>query len=93
MKYAIFNTRGNDSAWNARSGERVEVIRALSESEAASFLVGPMYHVKFEDGTETDAFKDELQFIGDEQPPKTHYLISIDCVESYCPYQCSCEWS
>ena len=60
MKYAIFDTHGGDSKVNSRIGERVEVIRSLTEKEADLLDVGPMYRIKFQDGTETDAFEDEL---------------------------------
>ena len=60
MKRAIFDTNGNDSKWNDRSGEEVTIIRALTEAEADLIETGPMYRVRFSDGTETDAFEDEL---------------------------------
>jgi hypothetical protein len=43
-----------------RSGERVEIIRPLSETEADLAEVGPMYRVRFADGMEADVFADEL---------------------------------
>lgn len=60
MKKAVFNTHGGDSTWNARSGEVVEILRELTEAEADIEDVGMMYHIRFSDGTETDAFEDEL---------------------------------
>lgn len=60
MKKAIFDTHGGDSTWNERSGEVVEILRELTEEEADIGDVGMMYRIRFSDGTETDAFEDEL---------------------------------
>lgn len=60
MKFAWFNTHNGDSQWNERTGQRVEVLRELTEAEADIFDVGRMFHIRFEDGVETDAFIDEL---------------------------------
>lgn len=57
----LFNTHGNDSTLNDRSGMTVEVIRPLTEQEADLFETGQMYHIRFADGFETDAFEDELE--------------------------------
>lgn len=57
----VFNTHGGDTSWNDRSGQIVEVHRPLTEEEADLFDVGPMYRIRFQDGTETDAFEDELE--------------------------------
>lgn len=43
-----------------RSGQRVEIIRSLTEEKADIAEVGPMYRVRFDDGTEADVFADEL---------------------------------
>lgn len=43
-----------------RSGERVTVVRALTEDEVDLSEVGPMFHIRFADGTQTSAFEDEL---------------------------------
>ncbi len=56
----MFDSHGGDSLLNARTGQLVEVLRALTEREADLDDVGPMFHVRFEDGYETDAFADEL---------------------------------
>lgn len=56
----VFDTHGGDSGLNDRTGEKCTVIRSLTEKEADLFETGPMYHVRFEDGYETDAFEDEL---------------------------------
>lgn len=50
----------NDSKLNDRSGQIVEVMHELMEGECDRADVGPMFHVKFADGYETDAFIDEL---------------------------------
>ena len=60
METAIFNTHGNDTKWNSRSGEMVTVLRPLTEDEADIEYLGPMYKIRFADGTMTDAFEDEL---------------------------------
>ena len=56
-----FNTHGGDSALNHRSGERIFVIDELDPSTYDREEVGPMYRVAFEDGTEIDAFEDEIE--------------------------------
>ena len=56
----IFDTHGNDSELNCRSGQEVEVIRSLTETECDIAEVGNMYKIRFADGMETDAFEDEL---------------------------------
>lgn len=60
MVKAVFDTHGNDSELNIRSGEVVQVIRPLTEHEADIDDVGPMFKIRFSDGKETDAFGDEL---------------------------------
>lgn len=62
MVKAIFDTHGGDSTWNSRSGEIVEVLRHLTKDEVDP-EVGPMYKIRFSDGTETDAFGDELNWM------------------------------
>jgi len=56
----VFDSHGQDTQLNDRSGQVVEVIRPLTEDEADLFDVGPMYRIRFDDGYETDAFEDEL---------------------------------
>lgn len=56
----IFDTHGGDSTWNYRSGETAVILYPLSEKECDIEDVGPMYRIRFSDGTETDAFEDEL---------------------------------
>lgn len=58
--FRIFNTHGNDSDLNSRSGHVVEVLRELTEDEVDADDVGLMYKVRFIDGFECDAFADEL---------------------------------
>lgn len=64
MKRAIFNFSGdkNSDAHELleRSGQIVTVLRPLTEKEADLFETGPMYRIQFLDGTENDAFADEL---------------------------------
>ncbi len=81
MKF-LFDSHGGDSELNARTGQRVMVLRALTEQEADIFDDGKMFHIRFEDGFETDAFADELtldeitplegqMFVADEITPFT----------------------
>lgn len=56
----IFDTHGNDSELNSRSGQQVTIIRPLTDDECDKAEVGNMYKVKFKDGYERDAFEDEL---------------------------------
>ena len=56
----IFDTHGMDSVWKERDGEKCIVLRPLTYKEADLHETGPMYRVRFNDGTETDAFDDEL---------------------------------
>lgn len=55
-----FDTHGGDSEWMKRDGQPCTVLRPLTEKEADIADVGPMYHIRFSDGVETDAFEDEL---------------------------------
>ena len=61
MKKAVFDTHGADSELNSRSGEIVEVLRALTSEECDIFEVGEMFKIRFADGYATDAFADELE--------------------------------
>jgi len=78
----LFDSHGGDSELNARTGQRVMVLRALTEQEADIFDDGKMFNIRFEDGFETDAFADELtldeitplegqMFVADEITPLT----------------------
>lgn len=57
----VFNTHGQDSEYNHRSGETVEILRPCTKEECDIEDVGPMYYVKFLDGIEIMAFEDELE--------------------------------
>ena len=59
MKF-VFDTHGGDSELNHRTGQTVEILRELTEQECDIADVGRMFHVRFEDGLETDAFAYEL---------------------------------
>jgi hypothetical protein len=56
----IFDTHGNDSELNSRSGQSVTILRKLTEDECDINEVGNMFRIRFDDGYETDAFEDEL---------------------------------
>lgn len=56
-----FNTHGGDSQLNHRSGEEIEIVRKLDETECDECEVGPMYWVRFADGFVTAAFIDEIE--------------------------------
>lgn len=56
-----FNTHGGDSLLNHRSGEEIEIVRKLDPTEYDEDEVGPMYRVRFADGSEVDAFVDEIE--------------------------------
>ena len=58
--FKIFDSHGADTELNSRSGQKVEVLRPLTDKEADLFETGPMYRVRFPDGYERDAFEDEL---------------------------------
>ena len=55
-----FDTHWNDTRLNARSGQTVTVLRPLTVDEADLYDVGPMFRVRFDDGTVEDVFDDEL---------------------------------
>ena len=60
-QYFIFDTHGEDSDYNKYSGQKVKVLRALTESEADLMDTGMMYEVQLPDGQVIDAFEDELE--------------------------------
>ena len=60
---AIFDTHGQDTTLNYRSGETVEILGQLDKTQADIDDVGNMYNVMFSDGFKIDAFEDELTFI------------------------------
>lgn len=57
----MFDCKGTDSVLTKYDGCMCEVIRELTKDEADIDEVGRMFHIKFTDGYETDAFEDELQ--------------------------------
>lgn len=57
----IFDTHNCDSELNSRNGQKVTIIRKLTSDECDIEDVGNMYHIRFNDGYETDAFEDELK--------------------------------
>ena len=59
-KMVIFDTDRRDSELMIHDGKEAEVIRPLTEEEADLDDIGPMYKIRFKDGTEADAFEDEL---------------------------------
>jgi len=60
-QYFIFDTHGEDADYNKYSGQKVKVLRALTESEADLMDIGMMYKVQLPDGQVIDAFEDELE--------------------------------
>jgi hypothetical protein len=60
-QYFIFDTHGEDSDYDKYSGQKVKVLRALTESEADLMDTGMMYEVQLPDGQVIDAFEDELE--------------------------------
>lgn len=56
----IFDSHGTDSELMKYDGCLCEVERELTSDECDIEDVGMMYHIKFMDGYETDAFEDEL---------------------------------
>lgn len=56
----VFDCKGTDSELTKYDGCLCEVERELTKDEADIDEVGKMYHIKFMDGYETDAFEDEL---------------------------------
>lgn len=56
----LFNSQGNDSKLAKYDGCMCEIVRELTRDEADIDDVGKMFHIKFMDGYETDAFDDEL---------------------------------
>ena len=67
MTLATFDTHGQDTQLNERSGQIVTVIRPLTPKEADLFDVGAMYKVRFEDGLIIDAFEDELTIVKEDK--------------------------
>jgi len=60
-----FNYSGQDDEEMRRhDGAIVSIVRRLGPKEVDEFDVGPMYHIRFPEGCQHDAFIDEL----DPQP-------------------------
>ncbi len=59
MKF-VFDSHGKSSKLNARTGQTVEVLWAWVTDEADADNVSDSFHIRFEDGFETDAYADEL---------------------------------
>lgn len=56
-----FNSHGADSELTRRDGESIELLGKLDPSDYDECETGPMFHIRFEDGFETDAFEDEIE--------------------------------
>lgn len=56
----VFNSHGADSQLKKYDNCICDVQRELTKEEADIKDIGKMYHVRFPDGYETDAFEDEL---------------------------------
>lgn len=61
---SVFVSSG-DSEWDSRTGEIAEILHRLGSDEADVVDVGPMFHIRFNDGVELDAFIDELPDLGE----------------------------
>lgn len=57
---AFFDSHGQDSELNDRTGQEVTILKELTEDECDIAEVGKMYRVRFYDGFQTDVFIDEL---------------------------------
>lgn len=60
-KTCIFNTYGTDSEWKNHDGEKCKVKMRKSETEYDFEDIGTMWEIELEDGSELDAFSDELE--------------------------------
>lgn len=56
----IYNSHNADTELNSYSGKKITILSKLTEKECDIDEVGNMYHIRFEDGFETDAFEDEI---------------------------------
>ena len=61
FKNATFDSHGADSELACRDGQMVTAW-PLEEEKYDRCETGPMYHVMFHDGFESDAFADELKW-------------------------------
>jgi hypothetical protein len=60
-KTCIFNTHGMDSEWKSYDGEKCKVKMRKPETEYDFDDIGTMWKIELEDGSELDAFSDELE--------------------------------
>lgn len=60
-KTCIFNTHGMDSEWKSHDGEKCKVKMCKPETEYVFEDIGTMWEIELEDGSELDAFSDELE--------------------------------
>lgn len=64
MKFCIiFDTHGQDTAYNHRSGSKCKILKAIPLWKYDFFDIGFMYEIQFEDGEIIDSFSDELKII------------------------------
>jgi hypothetical protein len=78
MKTMIFRSTSRDNGapgHRDRSGSIVEVVRPLDASEHDNEEVGDMFRIRFNDGTEADAFADELT-AATMTPERARYILS-----------------
>lgn len=60
-KICIFDTHGTDSEWKIHDGEQCKVKIRKSEDEYDFEDIGTMWEIELMDGSELDAFADELE--------------------------------
>lgn len=60
-KTCIFNTHGTDSEWKSHDGEKCKVKMRKPETEYDFEDIGTMWEIELEDGSELDAFSDEVE--------------------------------
>lgn len=60
-KTCIFDTHGTDSEWKSHDGEQCKVKKRKSEEEYDAEDIGTMWEIELMDGSELDAFPDELE--------------------------------
>ena len=59
MKTAVFTS--SDVVFARHDGETVRVLQELTADEASDPTGGQMYRIRFQDGTEAEAYADELK--------------------------------
>lgn len=60
-KTCIFDTHGNDSELKIHDGKKCVVKKRKPINEYDYFDIGTMWEICLEDGTQVDAFPDELE--------------------------------